>query len=74
MRLYPGRVSVLEPRQPPNNGEAKDLGARVLLPHAPPLAVNPLIGTNEGLGPARTSRTQALGGLALQHIIEGLAG
>jgi hypothetical protein len=32
----------------PHKGEAEDLDARVLLLHAPPLAVNPLTATDEG--------------------------
>jgi hypothetical protein len=37
-----------EPRKPPHEGEAEDLDARVLLPHAPPLAVNPLTAIDGG--------------------------
>jgi hypothetical protein len=36
--------------QPSHEGEAEDLDARVLLLHAPPLAVNPLTATDGGLG------------------------
>jgi hypothetical protein len=38
------------PVKPPHDGDAEGLDARVLLPYAPSLAVNPLTATDEGTG------------------------
>lgn len=45
----------LLPAKPPHDGDAKGLDARVLLPHTPPLALNPLTTTDEGtrFGPSK---------------------